>query len=123
SAFPNPVTYRWTPTTYLDPPDGIDNTVTVVTPPVGNHTYTVHSSIDDCELGSASITVVVYPLPDCSIDGSDGPVCPSTSYTYSAPVGMSTYSWSITGNASISSSPNGRIITVTTGAECNSSFT
>lgn len=73
---------------------------------------------------SNTATLTVNPLPVCSITGSDGPLCPSsTGNTYSATAGMSAYSWSISGSgASIVGSTTGQTVSVTTTAGCSSSF-
>ncbi|MDT8308688.1 MAG: immunoglobulin domain-containing protein, partial [Bacteroidales bacterium] len=89
----------------------------------GTYTYYVTSTDNGCESTPAQIDVIVYPLPICSIDGDNGPVCPSLSLTYTAPVSMSTYQWSISGNGTISSGGNSQTVTVTTGTNCNASFT
>ncbi len=67
-------------------------------------------------------TITVNALPVCSITGSDGPVCPLSSNTYSAPL-MSTYAWTITGNGSISGVTNLQEVTVIVGAHCTESYT
>ena len=70
----------------------------------------------------AKIDVTVNSLPSCSITGSDGPVCPSNVITYSSS-GMDTYSWSISGNGTITGSSNLSSVSVTTGSNCNQTFT
>ncbi|MDL2145541.1 hypothetical protein QQY79_23730, partial [Flavobacterium tructae] len=58
------------------------------------------------------------------ITGSDGPLCPSsTANSYSAPAGMSNYTWSISGNATISGNLSGQTVLVNTGATCSAPFT
>ncbi|MEI2738700.1 MAG: hypothetical protein V9F01_07935 [Chitinophagaceae bacterium] len=74
---------------------------------------------------SNTITMTVNSLPICAISGPAGPVCPSSGgivYTYAAPV-MSSYSWSISGNGSISGSNSGSSVTVVAGPACNLSYT
>ena len=72
---------------------------------------------------SGSSTVIVNALPACSITGLDGPVCPSSSNNYTAPVGMTTYLWSISDNGSIPGATNQQNVSVTAGSNCNQSFT
>lgn len=58
------------------------------------------------------------PLITCSITGNNN-VCPGSVNTYSAPVGMDTYSWSvISGGATITGSSNGQIVVVTAPFGC-----
>ena len=51
------------------------------------------------------------------------PVCPNSVITYSAPTGMSSYSWTITGSGTITGSTNNRTVNVTAGSNCNTSYT
>jgi len=58
----------------------------------------------------------------CAITGDDS-VCPYTSgLTYSGPAGGS-WAWSISGDASIVGAANAQSVSVTTGTNCNGSFT
>ena len=50
------------------------------------------------------------------------PVCPNAVTTYSAPTGMTSYAWSITGAGYITGPVNGRTIKVTSGSNCNTSY-
>jgi hypothetical protein len=63
--------------------------------------------------------VTVNPLPPCSITGPNN-VCPGTTNTYTTTAGMSTYSWSISGNGTISGSATGQNVSVVAGATCGS---
>jgi len=63
------------------------------------------------------VVLTVNSNPTCSIGGSDG-ICPSSSSTYSAPAGASTYSWSISGNGSIVGSTTSQTVSVTAGSSC-----
>ena len=73
---------------------------------------------------SNTITMVVNPLPSCSIAGSNGPLCPlSTGNSYSATAGMSSYAWSISGNGTIVGSTTGSSVSVSAGSNCNQTFT
>ncbi|TDE49288.1 gliding motility-associated C-terminal domain-containing protein [Flavobacterium sp. GT3P67] len=68
------------------------------------------------------VTITVNQPPTCSISGSDGPLCPSSSSNiYLASVSAS-YTWSISGNGSIIGSTNSQSVSVTTGSGCNATF-
>jgi hypothetical protein len=69
------------------------------------------------------VILTVAPLPDCSIAGPDGNLCPRSSVTFSAPAGMSAYAWAITGNGTITGSADKRTVTVATGEDCSAAFT
>ena len=118
---PNPVTYQWSPTTAMTPADGAGQTVTVS--PTVTTDYTVTAILAGCAVGTSSpITVTVNPLPICSIVGPAGPVCTSSANIYSAPAGLTSYEWSITGNGNISSGSGAQNVTVTAGTGCNNSY-
>ncbi len=92
----------------------------------GTYTVTV-TDANGCS-NSANTEVVVNELPVCSItavtEGSDGTVCPSsTGHQYSAPAGMSTYLWEVTGNGAISGANDGSSVQVNAGATCGASYT
>lgn len=74
-------------------------------------------------LVSASQELTVNSLLVCSITGNDGPVCVNRTEQYSAPEGMTSYSWSASGNATIISSNEIRTITILTGTQCGTAFT
>src|SRR5207247_7505843 len=67
------------------------------------------------------IVLTVAPLPACSITGLSS-VCPQSSRQFSGPSGMSSYSWSITGNASISGPTNQQSVSVISGSVCDETF-
>jgi hypothetical protein len=72
-----------------------------------------------CPPDIGTVTVTVNPLPACSITGTNGPVCPGTGMTFTAPAGMSSYAWSVSGNATITGATNQQTVTVTAGTGCN----
>ncbi|MDP3913344.1 MAG: HYR domain-containing protein [Bacteroidota bacterium] len=85
--------------------------------------YTVTPISGNCTGSSFTVTVTVNPLPVCAITGADGPLCPQTTgNTYSAPAGMTSYLWEITGNGSIIGSTTGSSVSVSTFPDCNASF-
>lgn len=113
--------YTWTsnPGNYTVSGDSIVVTPTVTT------SYTLTTSITTpygtCPLGSAVVSVIVNPLPECIITGPDA-VCPTQSISFSAPAGMTSYTWNISGNGTILSSRTAQNITVRPGTLCNSDF-
>ncbi|MCD0472493.1 PKD-like domain-containing protein, partial [Flavobacterium sp. JAS] len=107
------------------------NSVTVTVPTAASGTFVYNlvsvqdSSSTTCsQAQTGTATITVNPLPICSIIGSNGPLCPSTTgNSYSAPAGMSNYSWSVSGNATIPGNTSSQTVLVTTGAGCGASFT
>ncbi len=67
------------------------------------------------------ITVTVNPVLQATITGTNGPVCPSSQSTFTAPAG-SGYLWSVSGNGSIPGSTTGQSVNVVAGADCNATF-
>ena len=68
------------------------------------------------------VVLTVKPVPAASISGP-ALVCPQSSRRFQAPLGMSAYSWSVTGNASISGPTNAQAVTVIAGTACATNFT
>ncbi|HPS62399.1 MAG TPA: hypothetical protein PLK82_05025, partial [Bacteroidales bacterium] len=100
--------------------------ITPSTTTAGTFTYYVAEGISNqcISPNKAPITVIVHGTPSCSISGPAGPVCPGSSNTYtSAPAGMTSYTWSISGNGSIPNPSTGQSVTVTAGSNCNQSYT
>jgi len=77
-------------------------------------------------IATSEATVTVNTPTACSITGTAGPVCLSSSNVYSAPASMTTYSWSLppaTANgATITSATNLQNVTVQAGSTCNTTF-
>ncbi len=67
------------------------------------------------------VVLTVSPLPACSITGLAS-VCPQSSRQYSGPAGMSSYSWSVTGNGSISGPTNQQSVSILAGSVCGDTF-
>ena len=87
----------------------------------GTFSYTV-TLTGGCGAGTATGTITVYPLPACSITGADQ-LCPfSAGNVYTAPAGMSSYLWTISGDGAINGPTNGSTVSITAGANCNSNF-
>ncbi|WP_276505061.1 hypothetical protein, partial [Terrimonas pollutisoli] len=117
-------TYAWsiTPNTgfTLTPNPTWPNLITVTWTAVGVYTMTViETNADGCAGDPVSIVITVNELPLCSITGPDD-VCPGSTNTYSAPPGMSTYNWSISGNGTISGATNGQTVSVLADNICGS---
>ncbi|MBK6347379.1 MAG: hypothetical protein IPF68_15895 [Bacteroidales bacterium] len=90
----------------------------------GSFTFYVSEGLSgDCMGPRVPLTVTVNPRPDCLITGNNGPVCPLASNNYSAPAGMSSYAWSVSGNGAISGSTTLPEVTVIAGTGCNVSYT
>lgn len=112
-------TYSWSPSQGLNTTTG----ATVIANPTATTTYTVLVTDANNCTESKSITVTVNQIPVCSITGNNGPVCPSSSLTYQGPAGMNSYSWSISGNATITGSKTSQVVSIAVGSTENSSFT
>jgi hypothetical protein len=68
------------------------------------------------------VVLNVAPLPPCSISGASS-TCPLSTQVFSAPTGLASYSWSITGNGSISGPTNTQTVMVAAGSACGATFT
>ena len=114
-----PITYQWSPITYLNPANGTGQQV-VTTPTVAGpiqYCVTATTATGCTNTSPACVTVTVNDLPVCSITGNDN-VCPSSTNTYSGPAGMTQYTWTITGNATIISVANTKDVSVLANASC-----
>ncbi|MEL1253453.1 gliding motility-associated C-terminal domain-containing protein [Flavobacterium sp. DGU38] len=78
------------------------------------------------DIATSEATVTVNAPTGCSITGTSGPVCLSSSNVYTAPANMTTYAWSLpsaTANgATITSASNAQSVTVLAGSTCNTTF-
>ncbi|MFL5745282.1 MAG: hypothetical protein ACJ751_11480, partial [Niastella sp.] len=107
-------TYVWTvPAGVPDPGNVASFTSTVA----GTYSVVITNTATGCVSASASGTVTVNALPACSITGNNN-VCPGSTNTYSGAVAMSTYSWSISGNATITGATNGQTVSVLANNSC-----
>lgn len=120
---PPVVNYSWTanPGPFTATGDTITVTPTVTT--VYTLTTSITTPYGTCPLGTSNITVTVNQLPVCSITGTDGPTCPLSVNSFTAPAGMRRYTWSITGNGTITAGASNQTVTVRSGSVCNASFT
>ena len=113
-----PVTYQWSPLTYLTPSNGVGQTVTTTPTVSGTYNYcVVATTAAGCASSPVCADVIIKPLPTCSISGTDS-VCPASTNTYSAPASLSAYSWSITGKGTISGSSTGQTVSVLARGTC-----
>ena len=86
--------------------------------------YILRVTIMACDGGGSFCedTVTVNPLPGCSVNGPDS-VCPGSTNKHCAPAGLGSYSWSISGNGTISGPSNDSCVTVIAGSTCGASYT
>ncbi|MEZ4960201.1 MAG: HYR domain-containing protein [Saprospiraceae bacterium] len=92
------------------PANGPTVNVTALGP--GNFTLTLTVTSSASCTSTCSRTIIVDPLPVCLISGADEVCAGSPGHIYSAPPGMSVYSWSISGNGSIAGATNGQNLVV-----------
>ncbi|MBL7774549.1 MAG: choice-of-anchor D domain-containing protein [Saprospiraceae bacterium] len=81
-------------------------------------TYTVSVTVTNANgcTSSCSKTVTVNANPTCSISGSTTVCANSASNAYSAPGGMSSYAWSLSGNGTIDGAANTQNLSIDAGA-------
>ena len=112
-----PIKYSWTGPNGFTSNLANPSIVNVTTANTGTYTLTVTDGYG-CGAQSSTVPLVVTPLPTCSISGNNN-VCPSSTNTYSAPLGMTSYSWSVTaGSATISGSSTSQTVAVIAPATC-----
>jgi hypothetical protein len=73
-------------------------------------------------IGTSDVVLTVNPIPTSSISGPAA-VLPQATTQFSGPPGMSNYTWSISGNASISGSANSQTVSVIAGSTCGATYT
>ena len=74
--------------------------------------YTVCYTLSGITVSTTAIAI--RQAPDCSITGAEGTVFPAATVTFSAPApeGITTYYWSVSGDAAIAGSPDNQTVTV-----------
>ncbi|MCB0520636.1 MAG: hypothetical protein KDD27_17000, partial [Saprospiraceae bacterium] len=72
---------------------------------------------------TCSLTVNITGLSGCIVTGPDGVCANSTGIIYTAPAGLGSYAWSITGNGTIAGLANQQTVTVNAGAAGSFSLT
>ncbi|ANE53220.1 hypothetical protein [Flavisolibacter tropicus] len=120
-------TYAWTITPGIAGTDWVltstsasGNTITVQWLIAGTYTLSVtETTSDGCAGDAVPIQIIVNPLPVCSITGPNN-ICPGSTNVYNAPIGMATYSWSISGGATIAGATNGQTVSVLANNACGS---
>ena len=114
------VTYHWSVTPVLPITSGATpNLISITWTSAGSYLLQVYeTNSNGCDGDTVSIQVIVNPLPVCSITGTN--ICPGSTNPYSAPSGMSTYDWSISGNATIPGATNGQTVSVLANNTCGS---
>ncbi|MBL7968557.1 MAG: HYR domain-containing protein, partial [Prolixibacteraceae bacterium] len=75
-----------------------------------------------CSTLTGFVDVTVNATPVCSITGTTTTI-PNATNTFTAPAGMATYAWIVTGNGSIVGSSTGQSVNVQAGATCTGSYT
>jgi hypothetical protein len=104
-------------------PDG--TTVTVSAPGPNTGLFTLVCTLDEglISQNTCEYIVEVKPNPDCLIEGAQGFVPPNTTLEYSAPAGMDSYFWSVSGEASINGAADQATVSITTSAACEGTYT
>lgn len=114
-----PYAFSWSPGTGLSNPN-IFNPQFI---PSGTGTFqfvvTATDSIGCAGKDTVVITVTQHPAPPCVINGPN-PVCPGSTNVYMGPLPsqVGSYSWSITGDGSITGAINKDTVTVMAGNTC-----
>jgi hypothetical protein len=116
------VTFGVGPFSYIWSPGGQTSSSITVSPTTTTEYSVQVTGLSGCQSHPDTGIVTVNPLPSCSISGTLGPVCPLSSNDYTAPAGMSTYAWTVSGAADIIGATNLQTVTVNARSECNSSF-
>ncbi|MBO9732405.1 MAG: hypothetical protein J7623_27435 [Chitinophaga sp.] len=116
-----PYTFSWSPVTGLSDP-AVYNPLFI---PTGTGTFQFIVTATDNNGCSGKDTVVItvtqHPVSPCVIDGPD-PVCPGSINVYKGPLPsqVGSYSWSISGDGSITGALNKDTVTVLAGNTCGS---
>lgn len=118
-----PFTFSWTG------PDGFSSSLenpsitNVTAAKSGIYKLTITDGYGCAPVTASASPITVIAPPTCSVTGP-ATLCPSSiANIYTAPAGMTSYAWSITGNGSISGAANGQSVNVTAGPTNNSQFT
>jgi hypothetical protein len=112
------LTYQW----YTNPelsvmvPNGDTKCISVNVTSTTNY-WVVATNELKCTSDAVMVTATVYPSVPCLITGSLE-VCPNGEFTYMGPADMLSYSWSISGNATIVGATDARMVTIKTGENC-----
>ncbi len=100
----------------IDSPNSLTTDVHVTSGPVTLR-LTVVTSPHNCTL-TDDVVLALKPQPDCSVAGPD-PICPGApSTTYTAPAGLASYAWVVTGDGSIIGLANQQTVKVAANLVC-----
>jgi hypothetical protein len=97
---------------------GATNTqsISVTAGAAGSFTLSLTITNNNGCTSTCNLPVTVNSLPSCTITGTNAVCTGADGIAYSAPAGPSGYSWSISGNGTITSATDTQSITVTAGA-------
>src|SRR5438105_1865789 len=91
--------------------------VSVTAGATGSFTLTSNVTLNGCaSTCPTNVTVTPASTPDCSVTGAAEACTGSTNNSYTAPAGMTSYSWSISGNGTITGLTTAQSVTVTAGS-------
>lgn len=84
--------------------------------------FIIENKTTGCRSFTDSLLIYISPMQTCAIIGPDS-LCPGEIVTYTAPSGMTGYSWSISGAGSIVSDGDIQTITISADNKCNDHIT
>lgn len=108
-----PFTYAWS--------TGDTTQSIMVSPDTTTNYSVVVTGINGCPSDTAYTTLIVFPLPECSITGPDT-LCPLGTAQYSAPDSLSAYLWTVYGPATIVGDSNLQTIMIEGTGYCDTTF-
>jgi hypothetical protein len=103
----------------IDAPSSVTTTAHVSSPSATLRLTVVQAN--GCT-GTSDVVLTVNPIPTSTIAGPAS-VLPQSTTQFSGPAGMSNYTWSVSGNASISGSVNSQTVSVVAGSTCGATYT
>lgn len=113
----NMLTYSWFATPGLTINGSATSaTVNVTATGPGPQTLTLNATGSAGCTSQCTKTINVKPIPPCNISGASNVTTGTSNNQYTAPINLSSYSWSITGNGFIVGSNTGSVVNVTAGA-------
>lgn len=100
-----PLTYSWTPSTYLSNPN-IANPIAQNIPSIGSITYTFTVTDANGLSNTDQITITVTPQPSPALAGADFSVCSSNATLNASPIASGTGTWTLVSGSGTIASPN-----------------